>query len=327
MERSVDSTNKYGIDEINDEMPYWRPPKLYVLSLKVVVDAIKEYSDGGGDLNELAFPISVCNDLVARLTSNYSASNDRLLSTIADSPWCRLTKLYMDCSRDRFESWPLTTLFRHHLTEVTVNCGYTVTKRININDIGKSLGNTLISLTLEQCSVNHESLIHGFRYFVKLAQLNMLRVSFCETRSEQSKVTLPALGSLEVLSLSRGHVVQPVELIEDIFFVQKGIKVLQLYNIAVEPNTFNLLTNLVVLDVSIPPDLHGTDTLSNNDSALMESLSKMPSLMSLDVSCRRISDANLQLFDHPHHHRMEFLGLFNTSMCDRQNINAKQVLC
>ena len=105
--------------------------------------------------------------------------------------------------------------------------------------------------------------------------------------------------------------------------MQRNVKVLQLYNTPVFKDMFGSLTNLVVLDIS--RKLRAvSDVTSNIESALMASLSKLPTLKSLDVSCREILDADVQLFDRPHH-RMTFLGLFNIALGGHLDVNADQV--
>lgn len=307
---------------MGDEEPYCSPPKLYVISLKTVVGAIKERFDKGGpdELTKLefTFPTSVCNKLVAIIMSMSKGHSKSLFSAIVDSPWCRLTKLHIKYSRDELDWWPLTTLFNYSLTELIIECDTVDCKTINLTEIGRPLGNNLVSLTLQNCKIDYKNFEHGLYCFVKLVHLTMQCVSFCGVQCRQNKILIPVLPCLEVLDLSLAS----LHAIENIFLVQKHVKVLQLYNVPVEMNMFSLLINLVVLDIS--KKIHDTNLSSLNESALMASLSKMPSLRSLDVSCRQISDADVSLFDQPHH-RMTFLGLFNITLCNHQSINADQV--
>ena len=307
---------------MSDEEPHWSPPKLYAVSLKAVADIIKEWFDKGGadtvTKAELAFPTSMCNHLVARFIFTLKNQCKTLLSAILDSPWCRFTKLHMKYSRDRLDYWPPPTPFQHPLTELTIECDPSDCRYINLTEIGKPLGETLVSLTLKHCNIKYETLQDGLSCLVKLVHLTMQYVTFYRAHYKQNKLELPVLPCLEVLDLSFAN----VQSIEDIFSVQSNVKVLQLYDVPVKMETFSLLTNLVVLDIS--RKLRASNVLSINESALMISLSEMPSLKSLDVSCREISTADVQLFDQPRH-RMTFLGLFGTTQCSHHNINADKV--
>ena len=309
---------------MSDEVSYWSPPKLYVLSLKAVAGIIKEWFDKDGANKimeaELAFPTSTCNHLVAKFTSTFFASKNHhsrsLLSAIIGSPWCRFTKLHMKNSRDGLYFWPPPKLDRYHLTELIIECDASDCRYVNLTEIGRAVGDTLVSLTLKHCNLKHETWQGGLSYWVKLVHLTMQCVS---VHGAQNKLAeLPVLPSLEVLDLSLSN----VQTIEDIFSAQRNVKVLQLYDVPVKMETFSLLTNLVVLDIS--RKLHTSNVLSINESALMMSLSGVSSLKSLDVSCREISTADVQLFDQPHH-RMTFLGLFKTTQYNHQNINADKV--
>ena len=319
---------------MSDEVPYWNPLKLYALSLNAVVDMIKErFSGGNSDAlikAGLTFPTSICNQLVARFVSDLSSkdvNSKSLLSAILDSPWCRLTKVYLKFSRDHGHYYFLMTRLSHYsLTELSIEFDdSTHLNIIYLTDIGQSLGNTLASLTLKHCAIGKDlkELEHALNYLVKLVQLRMHFVAFSEVRAcgffHQNKMpVLPQLEMLDFAFASGYH-----EVTGNIFTVQKNVKVLRLYGVYVETNMLSLLTNLVVLDIS--RNVHDfSNELPVKDSILMEYLSKMLSLKSLDVSYRDISDTDVQLFDQPHH-RMIFLGLFNTTPCSRQNINADQV--
>ena len=309
---------------MNVEVSYWSPPRLYLLSLKVVVDTIKEWFGKGGleelTKSELTFPISTCNHLVESLVLSYSASKDQylksLLPAILNSPWCRFTKLYVRHPRDASDYFPLTTLFQCSLTELAIEYDSTdCRKTINLTGIGRVLGNTLVSLTLKQCNIEYESLNYELSCLVKLLRLTLQYISFSGPQNK----TLPVLPCLEVLDITLGDVIA----IKNILSMQRNVKVLQLYNTPVFKDMFGSLTNLVVLDIS--RKLRAvSDVTSNIESALMASLSKLPSLKSLDVSCREILDADVQLFDRPHH-RMTFLGLFNIALGGHLDVNADQV--
>ena len=313
------------ICEMSDEVSYWNPPKLYVLSLKAVAGIIKEWFDKGGANKimeaELAFPASMCNHLVARFTSTFFASKNHysrsILSAVMSSPWCRFTKLHMKYSRDGLYYWPPPRLDQYSLTELIIECDASDCKYVNLMEIGRPVGNTLVALTLKHCVLKYDSLQHGLSCLVKLVHLTMHCVSFHEAQNIK-RAELSALPCLEILDLSFAR----VQAIEDIFSVQRNIKVLQLYDVPIKMETMSLLTNLVVLDLS--RKLHTSNVSLINESALMTSLSGMPSLKSLDVSCREISTSDVQLFDQPHH-RMTFLGLFNTTQYNHQNINADMV--
>lgn len=304
-------------------MSYCGPPRLYVLSLKALVDVIEEWFDEGGSekltKSELALPTSICNHLIARFMSicftSKSQHTKSLLSAIVDSPWCRFTKLYMKYSRDGVDYPPLTTLFHRPLTELSIECDASDCRNINLTEVGRSLGNSLVSLTLKNCNIDYESLQYGFSFLTKLVYFTAQHISFY---GPQSKMALSVLPCLELLDLSFADVIT----IENIISVQKSIKVLQLYSVPIHMDVFSLLTNLVVLDIS--RKVHAASITSVDESALMASLSKMSSLKSLDVSCREISDADVQMFDKPHH-RMRFLGLYNITLCNHQDINADQV--
>ena len=306
---------------MSDEVPYWRPPKLYVLSLKAVVGIIKEWFDNEGTDKvmkaELAFPTSTCNHLVARFMSTFSLKSQHsklLLSAIVGSPWCRFTKLHIKYSRDGLDYWPPPTLFRYPLTELVIECDANIT----LTEISRPVGDTLVSLTLKHCSIQYEDLLDGLGCLVKLLHLTMQYVSCYRAHNKQNKHELLVLPYLEVLDLSFAN----VQSSEDIFPVQRNVKVLQLYDVPVKVELFSLFTNLVVLDIS--RKLHNSNILSINESALLTSLSEIPSLKSLDVSCRELSSGDVQLFNQPHH-RMTFLGLFNTTLCSHLNINADKV--
>lgn len=308
---------------MSDEVSYWSPPKLYVLTLKAVAGIIKEWFDKGGANKiteaELAFPTSMCNHLVARFMSTFFASRNQysrsLLSAIIGSPWCRFTKLHMKYSRDGLYYWPPPQLDRYPLKELIIECDASDSRYVNLIEIGGSVGNTLVSLTLKHCVLKYETFQDGLSCLVKLVHLTMQCVSF--QGAQNGPAELPVLPCLEVLDLSFANV-QTM----DLFSVQRNVKVLQLYDVPVKTETFSLLTNLVVLDLS--RKLHASNVSLINESALMTSLSGMSSLKSLDVSCREISTADVQLFDQPHH-RMTFLGLFNTTQYNHQNINADKV--
>ena len=313
---------------MNDEVPYWSPSRLYLLSLKVVVDTIKECFHEGGleelTKSQLAFPTSTCNHLIESLVSSYSTSKDQylrsLLSAIVNSPCCRFTKLYVRHPRDANDYFPLATLFQCSLTELAIEYdSASCKKNVNLTEIGRALGNTLVSLTLKQCNIiEYENLQYGFSCLVKLMRLTLQYISFSGSCHGQNKTTLPVLPCLEVLNLTLEDVIT-----ENILSLQRNVKVLQLYKTPVHKDMFEELTNIVVLDISrkLPVATGGS---SINESALMASLSKLPSLKSLDVSCREISDADVQLFDQPHH-RMTFFGLFNVALDSHLDVNADQV--
>lgn len=322
----------FALREMNNEVPYWNPPKLYPLSLKAVEGVLKKRFDESGSDGltkaELAFPASVCNHLVARFMSNFFTSKDlyskSLLSAVVGSPWCRLTKLhliYIKYSRDGLEDsldHRTLKLFQHPLTELTIECNASSTcKYVNFVEIGTSLGDTLTSLTLKHCNIKYEDVSNGFNHLVKLVRLNMHEVTFSGVHHGENNKLL-VLPHLEVVNLSVADAFA-------IFSAQRNVKVLQLYNVSLETDMFNLLTNLVVLDISRNAYDEPVNNLSAvKVSALMVFLSKLPSLRSLDISCRELSDTDLQIFDQPHH-RMAFLGLFNTGLCHHQNINADLV--
>lgn len=313
---------------MKDEVPYWSPSRLYLLSLKVVVDTIKErfHEEDLEEITEwkLAFPTSTCNHLVASLISNYTSKDQHLkslLSAIVNSPWCRLTKLYVRHPRDANNYFPLTTLFQCPLTELAIEYDSSASYRRNINltEIGRAFGNTLVSLTLKQCNIEYE--YSGFNCLVKLVRLALKYISFSRPCCGENRTVLPFLPSLEVLDLTLGDVIAA----ENILSSQRNIKVLQLYNTPVYEDMFDeALTNIVVLDISRKLPITTTDASSVIESVLMASLSKLPSLKSLDVSCREISDADVQLFDQPHH-RMTFFGLFNVALGSHLDVNADQV--
>ena len=307
---------------MSDEVPYWRPPRLFDLSLTMVVGTIKKWFDDSEKLknSELALPTSICNHLVERFMSTSTWKHSKiLLSAIVDSPWCRFTKLCIKYSRDRLDYRPQMKLLQYPLTELAIECDASDFKNINLNEIGPPLGNTLVSLTLKHCNVEYEGLQYAFRCLVRLVHLTVHCISFYGERRE-FQTTVPLLPSLEVLDLS----FTDLSTVETILSAQKNVKVLQLYNasIHVPVEMFCIFTNLVVLDISTK--VQSTSMPVLNESALMASLSKMHSLKSLDVSCREISDVDVQLFDQPHH-RMAFLGLFNITICNHQAINADQV--
>ena len=326
---------------MTDEVPYWSPPALYVLSLKVVVHIIKEcFANGGLDsvINaDWAFPTSLCNHLVARHAHSFSSLKDQysnsLLSAIVDySPWCRLTKLHIKYSRDvedysSWDHWMTTTLQRYELTELIIEFDASNCRNINLTEIGREVGETLVSLTLKHCTVKHGSLQEGLSCLVKLKHLKFQYITFDETDYQQ-KYVFPILPCLEVLELCMNVLRTTddlcfMQVAEDVSCVQSSVKVLQLYNIPARTELFSLLSNLVVVDIS--RKLHTSISLSSlNESALMVCLSGMVSLKSLDVSCREITSSDIQLFNQPHH-RMEFLGLFNTTPCSHQSINADKV--
>ena len=284
-----------------------------------------------------AFPTSLCNHLVARHSHSFSSLKDQysnsLLSAIVDySPWCRLTKLHIKYSRDVQDytcndHWSTATLQRYDLTELVIECDASNCRNINLIEIGRELGDTLVSLTLKHCTVKHGSLQEGLSYLVNLEYLTLQYITFDEVDYQQ-KYMFPVLQCLEVMDLSMDvqgttNDLCSMQVAEDMCSVQSSVKILQLYNIPARTEMFSLLSNLVVVDIS--RKLHTSFSLSSlNESALMVYLSGMVSLKSLDVSCREVTSSDVQLFDQPHH-RMAFLGLFNTTPSSHQNINADKV--
>jgi len=328
----------------------WNPLTLYRLSLKAVVEYVKErfnrtrYTGDGAVTEEcIRFPTSISNDLVAQFVEFYTSTTSyqarllarNLLYEVISSPLCEYTKLHVKYSREgACYNSVLTALSRKPLKELCIDCGYdTLSRRsINLAEIGLPLSTTLVSLTLNKCIINFANIFSGLGNLVNLSSFSIPYSSFDFQPIEYS---LQADNSLQptvedgwsatskIQAMDFSAIATPDACVK-IFYSQTNVKILQLFNLPVASSSFVLLSNLMVLDISKSVEEGDGGSTSHEDDDVMAVLSRLPCLKSLDVSCRQVSAKDLQLFDPPHH-RMLFFGLVNSSLCGHPDINADSV--
>jgi len=318
----------------------WNPSTLYRLSLKAVVEYVKERFNktrytGDGALTEecIRFPTSIINDLVARFVDFYTSSTSyqatlfarNLLYKVISSRFCEYTKLHIKYSREGTDCSLLTSLSHKPLKELCIDCGCvkSLCRKITLAEFGVPLRTALVSLTLKNCIINFTDILSELR---NLVSLNSFSIP-CSTFELQAPIGKEngynRMSKIKAMDFS--GVITP-DVSDDVciklFYSQTNLTVLRLFGVPVTSSSFILLNNLMVLDIS--KSVPKFNESLHEDDDLMVVLSKLPCLKSLDVSCRQVTARDLQLFDPPHH-RMLFLGLVNSPLCGHPDVNTDLV--
>ncbi|GFQ78435.1 protein zyg-11 homolog B [Trichonephila clavata] len=265
--------------------------------------------------NSIYLPVSVSELLLLAL--NKIKLTDQIL-TLFNPSFTRLCDVYIkDASHLTCKG--LRVLRSHKISELVVIKLVHATVNDLIGCLGEWTLQNIRLLNVSQSTFGYSEKVRVIIALSKLKKLKCLDVSFTEFNSQGLQIIASDLPCLESLNIS-GTLVSDISHLRN---CKDRLKSLTMYNLKLSclkdsVQVVSELRNLQHLDIS---DDYGEPHFNSDENSdvkfadLFEALNRLPSLVSLDLSGRHVSDVNSLKNFLNSHKKLQFLGLMENPAC------------